>query len=209
MLGVSLTSHSLANGAFPQVTISRFDRRAADARKLSGSSLIYYAPIVKESELLDWEQYIWENQGWVYDDWLFHEGESGYEEEPGNITSRVYGFEEAIKILNLDPKWKKTVEAAGWDSINEDLALARELGPSSALIDEPFYLPVWQTGPVPTNASICNFDLYTKPAFKPMVDQALEVNHMMLSKVWALPIITYYTSHDNEIYTEPESFCEC
>ncbi|GKY95746.1 hypothetical protein MPSEU_000535400 [Mayamaea pseudoterrestris] len=206
LLSVTLTSHSLANGAFPNVTISRFDRRADEARKLSGSGLIYYAPIVKESQRKGWEQYAYENQEWVYTDWLFHEGESGYEQNPGNISRNIYGFHDAIKILDQDPLWEKTVKSAEWDSINQDLSLSEDLGPPSPVIDEPFYLPIWEAGPVPRNASVCNFDLYTKPAFKPVVDQALEINRMLFSRVWALPIVTYFMTHGELIYTEPESF---
>jgi hypothetical protein len=208
LLSVTLTSHSLANGAFPEVTISRFDRRVDDARKLSGSSLMYYSPIVKESQRDSWEQYAVQNQGWIYEDWQFHRGEQYFAENPGNITPQIYGFHEALDILNYDPDWKKTVKLAGWDGIGQDLTLAQDLGPPSPEIDEPFYLPIWQTGPVPRNASICNFDIYTKPAIKSVVDQALEVKHMLLSRVWALPIIKYLTTRGSLINQEPESYCK-
>ena len=209
VLSVTLTSHSLANGAFPEVTISRFDHRAQEASTLSGSDLLlYYAPIVKESQRESWEQYAWENQGWIYEDWLFHKGQQAYKQNPGNISAKIFGFHEAIEILDHDPLWNETVKRAGWDSISQDLEISLDLGPPSPLVDQgrPFYLPIWQVGPTPNNATICNFDLYTKPAFKPVIDQALEVNHMLLSRVWALPIVTYFTTHGDAIYTEPESF---
>lgn len=184
------------------MTISRFDHRAAEASELSGSDLLmYYTPIVKESEREAWEQYSWENQGWIYDDWVFHKGEQYYEQNPGNISAKIYGFHEAIEILNHDPLWNETVKKAGWDSISQDLEISLDLGPPSPVVDggRQFYAPIWQVGPVPKNASICNFDLYTKPAFKPVIDQALEVNHMLLSRVWALPIVTYFTTHGDVI----------
>lgn len=46
-----------------------------------------------------------------------------------------------------------------------------------------FYVPVWQVGPVPTNASIINLDLYSHPSFRRMIDDVRDVKHMVLSEV--------------------------
>jgi hypothetical protein len=208
LLSVTLTSFSLANGAFPNVTIVNFDHRVAEAGLLSGSGLMYYVPIVKESQRSGWEQYAVDHQGWVYSDWLTHKNDTGFASNPGNISQHIFGFQEALDILAYDPHWKETVKRAHWDTISQDLSLSYNLGPPSPVVGEPFNLPVWQTGPVPKNATIVNFDIYTKPAFKPVVDQALEVSHMLLSRIWALPILTYWMDHGDVIYTEPESFCK-
>eukprot|EP00539_Tryblionella_compressa_P010393 CAMPEP_0178785130 /NCGR_PEP_ID=MMETSP0745-20121128/4619_1 /TAXON_ID=913974 /ORGANISM="Nitzschia punctata, Strain CCMP561" /LENGTH=1231 /DNA_ID=CAMNT_0020442817 /DNA_START=31 /DNA_END=3727 /DNA_ORIENTATION=+ len=46
-----------------------------------------------------------------------------------------------------------------------------------------FSLPVWQVGPVPTNADMIMLDLYTQASFRRMVDDGLEVRHILLSEV--------------------------
>jgi hypothetical protein len=45
------------------------------------------------------------------------------------------------------------------------------------------YVPLWQVAPVPTNASILMMDLYSHPSFRRMIDDALDVRHMLLSEV--------------------------
>ena len=45
------------------------------------------------------------------------------------------------------------------------------------------YVPLWQVGPVPTNASILMLDLYSHPSFRRMIDDAMDVRHMLLSEV--------------------------
>ncbi|GKY95745.1 hypothetical protein MPSEU_000535300 [Mayamaea pseudoterrestris] len=199
LLGVTLTSHSLANGAFPAVTIARFDRRSGDARELSGASLIFLAPIVKQSKLAEWEQYAYEQQSWVYNDWSFHKGEAAFAKNPGNITPQIYPYETMNQILASDPSWQ---QAANGESSMHDL----NLGPSSPIIDEPFHVPIWETGPVPTNATIVNFDVYTHPEFKSAIDNALEVNHMMLSGVADLRMLTHFTDHVEAADNSPSSF---
>ena len=146
LLSVTLTSHSLANGAFPKVTIANFDRRAGDAGELSDTTLLYYFPIVTEDQREDWEQYSWDNQGWIYKDWLTHKGERFFETNPGNISRKIYGFHQALEILQHDPDWPKAIKKAHWDSINSDLALAQNLGPPSPVVGTKFYLPMWQIG---------------------------------------------------------------
>lgn len=46
-----------------------------------------------------------------------------------------------------------------------------------------FTLPLWQAGPVPKNSSLLMVDLYTHPSIRRLVDEVLEVQHVMLSEV--------------------------
>ena len=92
--------------------------------------------------------------------------------------------------------WEKyAVQHQGW--IEEDLFyrglryakpgnIPDKIYPLFAELDDhqnDFYVPVWQVGPVPTNASIINLDLYSHPSFRRMIDDVLDVKHMVLSEV--------------------------
>jgi hypothetical protein len=46
-----------------------------------------------------------------------------------------------------------------------------------------FSIPIWQVGPVPTNADIIMLDLYTHPSFRRIVDDVNTVGHILLSEV--------------------------
>jgi hypothetical protein len=46
-----------------------------------------------------------------------------------------------------------------------------------------FSMPIWQVGPVPTNANILMLNLYTHPSFRRIVDDANAVGHILLSEV--------------------------
>lgn len=45
------------------------------------------------------------------------------------------------------------------------------------------HVPIWQVGPVPTKAEIVNLDLYSHPSFQRMIDECMEVRHLLLSEV--------------------------
>jgi hypothetical protein len=180
------------------VTLSRFDHRTNDIKESSGLGLIILSPIIAQSRLAAWEQYAYSHQDFIYTDWLFHAGEPLYAQNPGNITPSVYSYQKALDVVSHDPTWKDVVVVGE--------SAADDLGPPSPRISEPFHLPVWQTGPVPHNATIVNFDLYTHPAFKSVIDNSLEVNHMLLSGLADLQLVKHFTSHGDESYDTPQSF---
>jgi hypothetical protein len=55
------------------------------------------------------------------------------------------------------------------------------------------FVPIWEQGPALTNASVVNIDLYTHPSFRRMIDEVLEVKHVLLSEVID---IKFLTQHD-------------
>jgi hypothetical protein len=72
------------------------------------------------------------------------------------------------------------------------------------------HFPVWQTGPVPHNASIINFDLYQHPMFRNMIDDVMDINHTVMSGVADFnflldPIIPDHVSdgHPRSVIFEP------
>jgi hypothetical protein len=49
--------------------------------------------------------------------------------------------------------------------------------------DTDFFVPLWQIGRAPTDASIVMVDLLTHPSFKRMITDVLEIKHVLLSEV--------------------------
>jgi class 3 adenylate cyclase len=49
--------------------------------------------------------------------------------------------------------------------------------------EEGVFIPLWQIGSAPTNASIVMMNLYTHPSFKRMIVDVLEIKHALLSEV--------------------------
>ena len=47
--------------------------------------------------------------------------------------------------------------------------------------DRDFFVPLWQMGKAPRNASVVLMDLYTHPSFRKIFDEVLEVQHVLLS----------------------------
>jgi class 3 adenylate cyclase len=91
--------------------------------------------------------------------------------------------------------WEKyAIEHQGW--IKEDLSLRglQKVRPGDIPeaiwpfgdhedADDDLFVPLWQLGPVPTNSSIVMLDLYSHPSFRWMIDDALEIKHILLSEV--------------------------
>jgi hypothetical protein len=64
------------------------------------------------------------------------------------------------------------------------------------------HLPVWQTGPVPLDASVVNMDLYQQPVFERLALDVMDVKHTMISDVvnmdFLLERILQNYTHDGE-----------
>jgi hypothetical protein len=102
----------------------------------------------------------------------------------------------------VSPENRRGFEQYAWEHqgwIKEDLAL-RGLGkvdPGSIpsriysfngdfeeeTLQTGMHVPIWQVGPVPTNAGIVMMDLNSHPSFKRMIDDAINVRHILLSEV--------------------------
>lgn len=183
MHGLSTTMTSFAersNMTWPNVTLPHFDIRAKEAEDLTGMELIVFSPIVTVSNKAGWEDYAWKHQDWISEDLKYHEG--GEDLHPGNITREIFTYNQYKSALGLD---------------DGDRMLT--------VYDEEYYVPLWQMGPVPTNASIINIDLYSNPSFHRMVNDVLEIEHKLLSEVADLDFLFNHSDvHIND--NQPRSY---
>jgi class 3 adenylate cyclase len=60
--------------------------------------------------------------------------------------------------------------------------------------DNDMFVPLWQIGQVPTNASIVMMDLFTHPSFKRMIVDILEIEHMLMSEVLDLEFLLAFST---------------
>lgn len=160
-LSTTVTSIVVHNKfSWPNVSMPHFDRRAREAEGLTGIELLLFVPIVAFDERDGWEEYAWENQGWIDEDL---QTLGALDVHPGNISRHIYSYmgNETNGLI------------ASGDS-------ERRLASTS---DPDFYVPVWQLGPVPTNASIINLDLNTHPSFQRTINHVLNDKHALLSDV--------------------------
>ena len=61
-----VTGAALTSGAkFPFVSVPMFEVQGEHARQVSGIEALTFAPLVAEQSRKEWEEFAWENQGWV------------------------------------------------------------------------------------------------------------------------------------------------
>ena len=66
MLSQLISASSVStNGFFPFVTVPGFEILGEYARRLSRVEMIVYTPIVQESQASRWQEYAFDNQGWI------------------------------------------------------------------------------------------------------------------------------------------------
>jgi hypothetical protein len=64
--GVTITASAVANNStWPFVSVDQFQQRSASSRSLSGSYFLQMAPIITDDTRVAWEQYSYENRGWL------------------------------------------------------------------------------------------------------------------------------------------------
>lgn len=183
-LATATTSYANASGlAWPNVSVPHFDIRTGEAEDLSGIELIVFSPIVAPSQLSQWEAYAWEHQDWIAEALLTRGWNTVH---AGNISAQVYSFTEDMNEIK-----------AGLHDGHD-----RHLAESTAAM----HLPVWQFGPVPTDASIINLDLYTHPSFKRMANDVLEIRHDLISDVVDLRFLLQHTELENANDGHPRSY---
>jgi hypothetical protein len=116
--------------------------------------------------------------------------------DDSSIGPELYIFAPIVPE-NQKKAWEAyAMENQGW--IKDDLALRERGDVDPGEINEEIYaynfdkeswqfvnfsLPIWQIGPVPSNADIIMMDLYTQSSFRRMVDDAYLVRHILLSEV--------------------------
>jgi class 3 adenylate cyclase len=67
------------------------------------------------------------------------------------------------------------------------------------------YVPVWQMGKAPTNASIVNLDLFSHPSFYRQILDVIEIKHEVLSEVVDLDFLIQYSTQVDGVY-QPRSY---
>jgi class 3 adenylate cyclase len=75
--------------------------------------------------------------------------------------------------------------------------------------DQELFVPLWQMGRAPTNASIVMMDLHTHPSFKRMIADVLAVDHILLSEVVDLDFLMQYstdTEAADDLVEQPRSY---
>jgi len=181
-LATAVTSHAIeANETWPNVTLPHFDLRAREAEELSGLELIVFSPLVTEANRAGWEEYAWQHQDWIAEDLNLYDDQGGSVFNPGSIARSIYKFS---------------------DETDEDGAGRRRL---ITEYDQSFYVPVWQLGPVPTNASIINLDLHSHPELGRTMNDVLEIEHKLLSGVVDVDFLLDYAAVE-KVDENPRSF---
>jgi class 3 adenylate cyclase len=174
--------------------------RAREAEALTGVELIVFSPIVTDSNRAGWEEYAWTHQNWIDEDISYH---PDYTVHPGTrwngrgpLYQRRYVPFLLTSFVSLTGEITKRIYR-----YSEEMDHAADERRMRELTDyqEELYVPVWQLGPVPRNASIVNLDLLTHPSFKHLVTEALHVERSLLSDVANLGFLhnQYGANHDH------------
>jgi hypothetical protein len=184
-LSTAITSTAISEEmVWPNVTMRHFDLRAREAEELTGVELIVFSPIVTDSNRAGWEEYAWTHQQWIEEDLKYRADEDVH---PGKETSQVSLSLSTIATLMIE---SLLLSYTGYISRRiyryaEEMDHATEYHRTRDLEEfkDDFYVPVWQLGPVPRNASVINLDLFTCPSFKHSITAAMKHDHIILSDV--------------------------
>jgi hypothetical protein len=180
-LGTTLTSVALTKEmTWPNVSMPHFDLHAREAEELTGIELLVFSPIVPYEEKDGWEEYAWENQGWIQED-LDLLGAQGV--DPGNISRHIHSYNER--------------EQTGHNTDKESHLEGQDL---------EAYVPVWQLGPVPSNASIINLDLNSHPSFRQTILDVVDSSHEMLSDIVNLNFLLENSLLNHTLDEDPRSY---
>ena len=161
---------------WPNCTLPNFDIRTTQSfETLVGPELYIFAPLIhhEENGQSKFEDYAWENQGWLEDD-LTLRGLGKI--KPGKIPRKMYTYDSIshdTEIRNGNNNGVVGIENGsrnGGGDIEEEAT-------------NMYHVPIWQVAPVPTSADLILFDLYSHPSFKRMIDDAISVRHVLLSEV--------------------------
>lgn len=131
---VTATSHD-SDSSFPFVTISNFEVRGLLNNNLSYALQVTYTPLVESDQLLQWNEYADDKQGWID------------ESLQQRLTEGAY-----------DPSDRRPV-APLFRYSDETTRKGSRLRQDNTSTSKKFFGPVWQQAPVPSDPAIINFDL--------------------------------------------------
>jgi hypothetical protein len=142
-LSAAVTSAAVMTGSvFPNVTLPHFEVTAGYADEMGGIMAAAFAPLIKNEEQSEWEEYAVLNQGWLAESARLKRVQPGYRDDPlhgtiqdhehdrgllsteppspsESIPTRIYSWENGTKVLEpstpgqvLAPLWQVTPASA-------------------------------------------------------------------------------------------------
>ena len=141
---------------WPFVTVPHFELKGQDLMKQTGAGTVYLSLVVGENQREEWEEYSTENQGWVHEGLIYQ----GQAVEAPSVVPYIH---------LLEPNPEKTP------------GLKPDPGTTS---DRPYYVPVWQIAPAPTDQGInvVNYNLFAEIDFRADFEVIRNKKHAVLSK---------------------------
>ena len=123
-MSITATSYALSVHAhWPFVTINHFEKRGQQLLELSGADYVGLLPYVRHDQLVEWERWSIDHQGWISPETF-----AMYPFMNGTISPKVYNF-----------FTQQSYE-------DEDLGQAQDNN-SQEKPEKMWYAPVWQTAP--------------------------------------------------------------
>jgi len=179
---------------------------ASEAEEHSGIHYMFYAPLIPTEEKEAWEQYAWDNQDWIEQEIKteFRGDQEQMEQHlqgTGSISREVHAM--TPDMLAAFNAWRTDATSShshddGHHDAHRDLSSSAQTaavsdGDDDHANEQEYHLPLWQVYPAPLDASIVNVDLNTHPGIRKTAQDAMEVNHHMLSPVVALDWLFEHT----------------
>ena len=130
-----LTSFSKAlNQTWPKVAIPDFLLHAGDAKQLTLTEWIVFAPVVNISAKPDWEEYAWNHQTWIEES--LATVEETEELDPGLISPHIYSWSKDV-VDNV----ARTVSAIGYSGLSYGKGANVRMVPVKKADDQPAVMP--------------------------------------------------------------------
>lgn len=191
-MSVTITTIAVAtNNSFPGFTMPHYEVRGIRNNKITQTSQLSFAPLVKKENKEAWDRYSVENQGWINKSLALA---AGYLHEDrfdgGNHTSFV--------PTQISPNIYRFMNyTTGKRVVQTEPGV--QYGPAN-------YAPVWQQAPVPTDTSIINFDLLSHPVISRIYHQMWDTQSLVISEVVNLDFLTNGAFVISDDFVHPTSF---
>lgn len=153
-LAVTLTSYAFTgNGLYTNLTWPYVALPNFDKRSFQTQEISGAEVCVFSPFVFAREKKGWENYSWEHQNWI-----------------------------EIDLKYQ-SASFGNPGNISREIYAIPEFANQSSERAAPYYTPVWQTGPLPHNASVVNLDLHTHPILRPIIDNILVSKNTMMSGV--------------------------
>ena len=165
---------------WPFCTMNNFDAllEEDDAK----SQFFAFAPLVMANEKDAWEQYTWQNQGWIAKD-LYHRGPEYYS-AGGSNTTKLIAKKIAKKIFDVS-------------ELHPDAGLHHQESDRGEEEEEEeeyqYYVPLWQVAPVVVDNRIVNANIASHPVFRQLIEIVLQTGEPALSENFDLNWLLEYS----------------